>query len=57
MEEASIVNAVERIGAALERLEAIPRKNAELGARHARLKASVARSLQELDELIAEAAR
>ncbi|SFF99773.1 hypothetical protein SAMN05518801_10587 [Novosphingobium sp. CF614] len=57
MEEASIVHAVERIEAALARIEThaaiTSRKSADLQGRHEQLKACVARSLEELDGLIA----
>jgi hypothetical protein len=56
MEEASIVNAVERLEAALRRLEAAVRQQGDLGQRHASLKASISRSVEELDRLIAESA-
>jgi hypothetical protein len=53
MEEAPIVQTVERIEAALARLEAASRDTAGLRVRHERLKASVSRSLEDLDKLIA----
>lgn len=52
MEEAPIVHAVERIEAALARIEAASRKSGELHRRHAKLKASVTRSLADLDALL-----
>ena len=53
MEDASIVNAIERIEAALKRAEAASREAADLRQRHERLKSSVSRSLENLDTLIA----
>lgn len=53
MEEASALNALEKIEAALARIEIASRRAAELGHRHERLKASVSRSLDEIDKLIA----
>jgi len=53
MDETSIENAVERIGAALERLEAAARGCSRLIDRHQALKTSVARSLADLDTLLA----
>ena len=50
MEDASIVNAIERIEAALTRAEAASREAADL---RQRLKSSVSRSLENLDTLIA----
>lgn len=54
MEEASIAQAVERIEAALARIDAASRKSTDLHRRHARLKASVARSLADLDALLGQ---
>ncbi|MCT2401034.1 hypothetical protein [Novosphingobium mangrovi (ex Huang et al. 2023)] len=54
MEEVPIVKAVERIEAALARVEAASREAADLRNRHERLKASVSRSLEDLDRLIAD---
>ncbi|MCJ2186455.1 hypothetical protein [Novosphingobium beihaiensis] len=52
MEDASIVHAVERIEAALARIETASREQAELQSRHSQLKAAVSRSLENLDKLI-----
>ena len=52
MEEEPIVVAIKRIEAALSRVEAASRKAADLAGRHHRLKASVSRSLEDLDRLI-----
>jgi hypothetical protein len=57
MEGASIEKALERIEAALTRIEnaasSVSIPNDELAERHARLRAAVAQSLQQLDGLLA----
>ena len=52
MEHAPIVEAVERIEAALTRAEAASRETAGLRDRHDRFKTSVSRLLSDLDRLI-----
>ncbi|MCJ2177389.1 hypothetical protein [Novosphingobium album (ex Hu et al. 2023)] len=52
MEDVPIVHAVERIEAALARVEAAAPALTELRDRHVRFKASVSRSLEQLDQLI-----
>ncbi|WP_157081184.1 hypothetical protein [Novosphingobium naphthalenivorans] len=52
MEDVPIVDAVERIEAALARAEAAAPALTELRGRHEQLKASVSRSLEQLDRLI-----
>ncbi len=54
MEKDAIVQAVDRIEAALARVEAAARETADLRRRHEGLKASVARSLEDIDRLIAD---
>lgn len=52
MDEAAITHAAGRIEAALERLETAARKVNDLHGRHEGLKADVARSLADLDDLL-----
>ncbi|WP_374412645.1 hypothetical protein [Novosphingobium colocasiae] len=52
MTEEPIAQALARIELALDRAESAAREAGELAGRHARLKASVARSLHELDSLL-----
>ncbi|GGZ08837.1 hypothetical protein [Novosphingobium colocasiae] len=52
MTEEPIAQALARIELALDRAESAAREAGELAHRHARLKASVARSLHELDSLL-----
>ena len=53
MEQDPIVQAVERIEAALARIETASREAAALRARHEGLKTSVAQTLQDIDRLLA----
>lgn len=53
MDEASVVNALEKIEAALARIETASSNVTDLRYRHERLKASVSRSLEDLDRMIA----
>ncbi|GGB99398.1 hypothetical protein GCM10011494_17320 [Novosphingobium endophyticum] len=53
MEQAAICQALERIEAALARIEAAARQTSGLRGRHEKLKASVEQSLIEIDGLIA----
>ena len=55
MTEEPIAKALERIEQALARAEGAARKVGGLSDRHTRLKASVARSLKELDSFLEEA--
>lgn len=52
MDQTAICHALERIEAALARVEASAAQCSGLSGRHERLKASVEKSLAEIDELI-----
>lgn len=57
MTEEPIAQALARIEQALDRAECAAREAGELAGRHTRLKASVARSLRELNSLLEKAGK